>query len=119
MNGSRSLTCDPKIKHQTKERAVKDINLPICTDDGCTTTPQDSNEIIKPRRGVIELDVVSDVICPWCFVGKRRLEKAIRLLGDSVDVKVTWRSFQLNPWMPKAGIDRQEYRRAKFGSIER
>ena len=96
-----------------------DINLPICTDETCTTTPQDSNRIIKPRSGIIELDVVSDVICPWCYVGKRRLEKAIKLLGDSVSVKVMWRPFQLNPWMPKEGIARQEYRRAKFGSIER
>jgi predicted DsbA family dithiol-disulfide isomerase len=102
-----------------KEQAVKDTKLPICTDDACTTAPQHSNRIIKPGSGVIDLDVVSDVICPWCFVGKRRLEKAIRLLGDSVDVKLTWRPFQLNPWMPKAGIERQEYRRAKFGSIER
>ena len=96
-----------------------DINLPICTDDTCTTAPPDSNRIIKPGSGVIELDVASDVICPWCFVGKRRLEKAIKLLGDSVSVKVAWRPFQLNPWMPKEGIDRHEYRRAKFGSIER
>ena len=98
---------------------MKDINLPICNDDACTTTPEHSNPIIKPGSGIIELDVVSDVICPWCFVGKRRLEKAIKLLGDSVSVKVTWRPFQLNPWTPKEGIDRQEYRRAKFGSIER
>ena len=98
---------------------MKDINLPICTDDTCTTAPVDPTRVRKSGTGLIELDVVSDVICPWCFVGKRRLEKAIKLLGDSVDVKVTWRPFQLNPWMPKEGIDRQEYRRAKFGSMER
>jgi predicted DsbA family dithiol-disulfide isomerase len=98
---------------------VKDIYLPICTDDTCTTAAVDLKQFPKSGTGVIELDVVSDVICPWCFVGKRRLEKAIKLLGDSVDVKVTWRPFQLNPWMPKEGFDRQEYRRAKFGSMER
>jgi len=66
-----------------------------------------------------EIEVVSDVICPWCWVGKRRLEKAITLLGTDAKVTVTWRPFQLNPSMPKAGIDRNEYRRAKFGSLER
>ena len=70
----------------------------------------------KPAFGV---EVVSDVICPWCWVGKRRLEKAIALLGPDANLKVTWRPFQLNPSMPKAGIDRNEYRRAKFGSLER
>jgi predicted DsbA family dithiol-disulfide isomerase len=98
---------------------VNDINLPICTDDTWTTAPVDPTRVPKSGSGVIQLDVVSDVICPWCFMGKRRLEKAIKLLGDSVDVRVTWKPFQLNPWMPKEGIDRQEYRRAKFGSMER
>ena len=98
---------------------MKDINLPLCTDDACTTAPVDPTRVRKSGSGVIELDVVSDVVCPWCFVGKRRLQKAIKLLGDSVDVKVTWRPFQLNPWMPKEGMDRREYRRAKFGSLER
>jgi predicted DsbA family dithiol-disulfide isomerase len=66
-----------------------------------------------------DVQVVSDVICPWCYVGKRRLEKAIRLLGPDAAATVTWRPFQLNPTMPKAGIDRNEYRLAKFGSLER
>ena len=98
---------------------MKDINLPVCTNDACTTTSVEPTRVRKSGSRVIELDVVSDVVCPWCFVGKRRLEKAIKLLGDSVDVKVTWRPFQLNPWMPKEGMDRREYRRAKFGSTER
>jgi predicted DsbA family dithiol-disulfide isomerase len=98
---------------------VKDINLPICIDDTCTTAQVNSTRVRKSGTGVIELDVVSDVICPWCFVGKRRLEKAIKLLGDSVVVRVMWRPFQLNPWIHREGVDRQEYRRAKFGSVER
>lgn len=97
----------------------KDILLPICTDDTCTTVPVDPIRVRKSENGIVELGVVSDVICPWCFVGKHRLAKAIRLLGDSADVKVTWRPFQLNPWMPKEGMDRREYRRAKFGTLER
>ena len=63
------------------------------------------------------IDVISDVICPWCFIGKRRLEKAIAALGGPV--KVRWLPFQLNPAMPKDGISRREYRIRKFGSWER
>ncbi len=63
------------------------------------------------------VDVISDVICPWCFIGKRRLEKAIA--ADGWPVKVRWLPFQLNPTMPKEGISRREYRTKKFGSWER
>jgi predicted DsbA family dithiol-disulfide isomerase len=63
------------------------------------------------------VDVISDVICPWCFIGKRRLEKAIAAHG--CPVKVRWLPFQLNPTMPKEGISRREYRTKKFGSWER
>ena len=63
------------------------------------------------------VDVISDVICPWCYIGKRRLEKAIAAHGGPV--KVRWLPFQLNPTMPKEGISRREYRTKKFGSWER
>jgi predicted DsbA family dithiol-disulfide isomerase len=53
------------------------------------------------------VDVISDVICPWCFIGKRRLEKAVAAFGGPV--KVSWLPFQLNPQMPKKGISRREY----------
>ena len=65
----------------------------------------------------VAVDVISDVICPWCYIGKRRLEKAITALGEQVNVR--WLPFQLNPQMPKEGISRQEYRITKFGSWER
>ncbi len=65
----------------------------------------------------LTVDVISDVICPWCFIGKRRLEKAIA--GHDVPVKARWLPFQLNPTMPKEGIARKEYRISKFGSWER
>jgi predicted DsbA family dithiol-disulfide isomerase len=65
----------------------------------------------------LTVDVISDVICPWCFIGKRRLEKAIAAHGGPV--KVRWLPFQLNPTMPKEGISRREYRIKKFGSWER
>ncbi len=65
----------------------------------------------------INIDIVSDVICPWCYIGKRRLEKAIAQSGRT-DVLVRWHPFQLNPQLPKAGIVRRDYRIAKFGSWE-
>jgi len=65
------------------------------------------------------VDVTSDVICPWCFIGKRRLERAVRDLGSRHVVRVRWHPFQLNPTMPAEGMDRREYRTAKFGSWER
>jgi predicted DsbA family dithiol-disulfide isomerase len=67
----------------------------------------------------LTIEVFSDVICPWCFIGKRRLEKALRSLGKENAARVTWRPFQLNPAMPKVGMDRKVYRTAKFGSWER
>src|SRR5689334_21939057 len=66
---------------------------------------------------MILVDVISDVICPWCFIGKRRHEKALATLD--APVKVRWLPFQLNPQMPKEGISRKEYRTKKFGSWER
>lgn len=62
------------------------------------------------------MDVVSDVVCPWCFIGKRRLERAEELLGRALEIR--WHPFQLNPGMPAAGVPRRDYRVAKFGSLE-
>ncbi|QDT59479.1 DSBA-like thioredoxin domain protein [Stieleria bergensis] len=67
----------------------------------------------------LTVDVISDVICPWCYIGKRRLEKAIAAVDGQHDVQVHWHPFQLNPTMPKEGISRKEYRTRKFGSWER
>jgi predicted DsbA family dithiol-disulfide isomerase len=66
---------------------------------------------------MLAVDVISDVICPWCFIGKRRLEKAIA--AQQHEVRVRWLPFQLNPTMPKEGVSRREYRTRKFGSWER
>jgi len=65
----------------------------------------------------LAVDVISDVICPWCFIGRRRLEKAIA--AQQHEVRVRWLPFQLNPQLPKDGISRREYRIKKFGSWER
>jgi predicted DsbA family dithiol-disulfide isomerase len=67
----------------------------------------------------MEIEIVSDVVCPWCYIGKRRLEKALALLDKGAPARVTWLPFQLNPGMPREGMPRAEYRRAKFGSLER
>jgi predicted DsbA family dithiol-disulfide isomerase len=66
---------------------------------------------------VLHIDVISDVICPWCFIGKRRLEKAIAAFDRPVEVR--WLPFQLNPTMPKEGISHRDYGIKKFGSWER
>jgi len=67
----------------------------------------------------LTIEVVSDVICPWCYIGKRRLGKAIAALKGEVSTEIRWLPFQLNPAMPREGIPRSEYRVAKFGSLER
>jgi predicted DsbA family dithiol-disulfide isomerase len=64
------------------------------------------------------IEVVSDVVCPWCFIGKRRLEKALKLL-ERPDVQIQWRAFELNPDISRGGVDRQEHRIRKFGSLSR
>jgi predicted DsbA family dithiol-disulfide isomerase len=72
----------------------------------------------------VRIEVVSDVVCPWCFVGKRRLEQALAIVrggapGGAADIHVTWKPYELNPDLPREGVDRAAYRRAKFGSLER
>ncbi len=67
---------------------------------------------------MITLDVVSDTICPWCFIGKRRLEKALALRPEA-KVEVRWRPYQLDPTIPPGGLDRKQYLEAKFGGPER
>ncbi|MCR9134466.1 MAG: DsbA family oxidoreductase [Alphaproteobacteria bacterium] len=67
----------------------------------------------------INVDVVSDVMCPWCYVGKRRLETALADLPDHVQVDVHWRPFQLDSTLPKEGKDRQLYLSEKFGGTDR
>jgi len=66
----------------------------------------------------MKIEVVSDVICPWCYIGRRRLHKALELVSE-IETEIIWLPFQLNPGMPAAGMPRAEYRKAKFGSVER
>ncbi len=71
-----------------------------------------------PGGDPLGVEVISDLICPWCYIGKRRLERAERLL-EPRRLHVVWKPFQLNPDMPVEGMNRREYRSRKFGSWER
>jgi predicted DsbA family dithiol-disulfide isomerase len=101
---------------------------PVVDDDSHEGTAGFSGILARRRRQlvwlegsgvamILHVDVISDVICPWCYVGKRRLEKAIAAFDGQLTVR--WLPFQLNPTMPKEGMRRREYRTRKFGSWER
>jgi len=80
-------------------------------------TAQSQPHALMPQ---VQIEIFSDVVCPWCFIGKRRLEEALRRLAASgnqaAPPRVQWRAFQLNPWLPPAGMARTEYLSRKFGS---
>jgi predicted DsbA family dithiol-disulfide isomerase len=103
-----------------------------CGPDGCdiaATEPQpQENTTADARTGTridvvpagTRIDIVSDAICPWCYVGKRQLERALATLAEEgLTFQVHWNPFQLNPDMPKEGRDRAAYRAWKFGSAEK
>ncbi|MGH8714996.1 MAG: DsbA family oxidoreductase [Casimicrobiaceae bacterium] len=72
--------------------------------------------------GTLAIDVVSDIVCPWCYIGKRKLEAALHELkaGEpALDIAVRWHPFQLNPDMPASGVPRASYLAAKFGGTAR
>jgi len=70
----------------------------------------------KPK---IKIDIASDVVCPWCYIGKRRIEKAITQLSDQFEFEVSYLPFELNPQTPKEGFNQKEYLTKKFGSEEK
>jgi len=77
--------------------------------------------VATPDRAMT-IDVISDVVCPWCFIGRRRLGEALALFAarePHVRPIVSWHPFQLNPDLPREGIDRRSYLEAKFGGPER
>jgi predicted DsbA family dithiol-disulfide isomerase len=77
-----------------------------------------SSPLLSASPVAMPIDVVSDVVCPWCYIGKRRLEKALKIRAD-IAVAVRWRPYFLNPWVPREGMERRAYLEAKFGSAER
>lgn len=92
----------------------------VCCADDSTTGRLRAAFKARPPSLQLELSVVSDTICPWCYVGKRRIERAIEVLAaEGLDISLRWLPFELNPEMPPAGMDRRAYRSAKFGSWER
>jgi predicted DsbA family dithiol-disulfide isomerase len=91
----------------------------VCGVDGCNPAALDHVDPASGAKATLAIEVISDAICPWCWVAKRRLDRVIAALSPYVAASVTWRPFELNPDMPKAGIDRRAYRSAKFGSWQR
>lgn len=63
----------------------------------------------------VKIDIVSDVVCPWCYLGKARLEAALAQMPD-VKAEISWRPYQLDPTIPRTGVDRKKYMEAKFGT---
>ncbi|HVZ07429.1 DsbA family oxidoreductase [Rhodopila sp.] len=91
----------------------------VCGPDGCAVPAAEA----APRPAVAtagtRIDIVSDAVCPWCYIGKRQLERALaQLAQEGLTFSVHWNPFQLNPDMPKEGRDRTAYRIWKFGSAE-
>jgi predicted DsbA family dithiol-disulfide isomerase len=105
----------------------------VCGPDGCDIPATDNQSPENTTAGVrgdvargdvaqagARIDIVSDAICPWCYVGKRQLERALATLAEEgLTFQVHWNPFQLNPDMPKEGRDRAAYRAWKFGSAEK
>jgi predicted DsbA family dithiol-disulfide isomerase len=65
------------------------------------------------------VEVVADFVCPWCFIGKRRLDRALADSGRREDYTIRWLPYELDPSMPAAGLERSSYRARRFGSLER
>ena len=92
----------------------------VCGPDGCDVPASTATTLHTEGSVGTRIDIVSDAICPWCYVGKRQLERALAMLAaDGMHFSVHWNPFQLNPDMPKEGRDRAAYRAWKFGSVER
>jgi len=91
----------------------------VCGPDGCDEST--SAETLNPQSVAgTRIDIVSDAICPWCYIGKRQMERALVTLGgEGLSFSINWNPFQLNPDMPKEGVDRAQYRAWKFGSAEK
>jgi predicted DsbA family dithiol-disulfide isomerase len=91
----------------------------VCGVDGCAPAASGHFGSAPDAAATLAIEVISDAICPWCWVAKRRLDRAIAAIAPDVSASVTWHPFELNPEMPKAGVDRRAYRSAKFGSWQR
>ncbi|HKJ62823.1 MAG TPA: DsbA family oxidoreductase, partial [Hyphomicrobiales bacterium] len=73
---------------------------------------------MSDEKKTVRVEVVSDAVCPWCWIGKRRLEAAETILRDRYTIDAVWKPFELNPGIPAEGLPRDEYRKLKFGSLD-
>src|SRR5580692_2293764 len=112
----------PLSRAQTDHsRALKGAGFPAPAPGARLTANQRRLSVMSIEADAavsVQADVVSDVVCPWCYIGKRRLEAAMRL-NPGIKVEINWRPYFLNPWIPREGIDRKTYLETKFGSVER
>jgi predicted DsbA family dithiol-disulfide isomerase len=91
----------------------------VCGIDGCSSSGAAAAAIDPANTSkTLSIEIISDAICPWCWVAKRRLETALAAVAPGISATVTWRPYQLNPDMPKDGLDRRAYRSRKFSSWE-
>lgn len=79
--------------------------------------PMNEPDLAGSDRARVRIDVFSDTICPWCWIGKRRLERTLEARPD-LDAEVVWHAFQLNPTMPARGMDRGTYLETKYGGAD-
>ena len=92
----------------------------LCGVDGCDVPAAAPAAAAAAGGPGTQIDIVSDAICPWCYIGKRQLERALGALhAEGLVFSVQWNPFQLNPDMPPGGVERAAYRTAKFGSAAR
>lgn len=63
----------------------------------------------------IKIDIFSDINCPWCYVGERRLEKALQQVGDQYEAEISFKAFELNPNIPQEGMGRLDYFKGNYG----
>ncbi|BAF12527.2 Os03g0598900 [Oryza sativa Japonica Group] len=117
------IKSNPQIK--VNQNSVAEVSLPSSSWSRllaqAASPPHNWTRIYMASNAgkkLIQIDVSSDTVCPWCFVGKKNLEKAMEQNKDKFDFEVRWHPFFLNPNAPKEGIKKSDYYRMKFGPIQ-
>ncbi|KAI3747975.1 hypothetical protein L6452_10752 [Arctium lappa] len=94
----------------------RSFEVSVLTKKYCRYTKLMAQSASNAGKKLIKIDVSSDSVCPWCFVGKKNLDKAVALSKDQYDFEIKWHPFLLNPSAPKEGINKKDYYKSKFGS---